>query len=115
MIQKFLRPHHKWVLWLDADVVSYPPDLVSILAASLNRKLGVAAPLVVIEDSDTEEFHTKLCRRPLCHMGMQRATKLSVGTAFASRRYAQFYDRAAFIARGVNVSDNPAFPGSVSI
>ena len=40
------------MLWLDADVVKYPPDLVLRLYET--NPHGVSAPLVVIEDSDTE-------------------------------------------------------------
>eukprot|EP01048_Picozoa_sp_COSAG05_P005816 COSAG05_NODE_355_length_10856_cov_7.197174_9_plen_87_part_00 len=46
---------------------------------------GVTAPLVLIEDSDSEEHHMKLCRHALCHMGMQRATR-SI-TRWSDKRY----------------------------
>ena len=49
---RYLRPEHEYVLWLDADVVKYPPDLVLRLYET--NPHGVSAPLVVIEDSDTE-------------------------------------------------------------
>ena len=56
LLQEYLRPEHEYVLWLDADVVEYPPDLVGQLHG-LNPG-GVSAPLVLIEDSDTERFHS---------------------------------------------------------
>ena len=31
VINQFLRPHHDLVLWIDADVVEYPNDLVQRL------------------------------------------------------------------------------------
>ena len=40
------------MIWLDADVVKYPSDL--ILRLYETNPHGVSAPLVVIEDSDTE-------------------------------------------------------------
>ena len=66
--------------------------------------------MVVIEDSDTEAYHRNLCRRPICYMGMQRAHRDITG--WRDRRYPMFYDRAAFIATGVNISNDVAFPGA---
>eukprot|EP01048_Picozoa_sp_COSAG05_P005815 COSAG05_NODE_355_length_10856_cov_7.197174_8_plen_57_part_00 len=34
LITRFLKPHHEHVLWLDADVVRYPPDMVTRLHAA---------------------------------------------------------------------------------
>ena len=132
LLQEYLRPEHEYVLWLDADVVDYPPDLVGQLHG-LNPG-GVSAPLVLIEDSDTERFHRSaprpalhdsgvaqvshrcvcaaehLCHHPLCHMGMQKATREI--KQWSDKRYHQFYDRAAFIASNTNISHNRAFPGN---
>ena len=102
VIARFLKPHHEHVLWLDADVVRYPADLVSQLHKA--NPGGVSAPLVLIEDSDSEEHHMHLCKRPLCHMGMQRATRSF--TRWSDKRYKQFYDRAAFIASGIAIGEN---------
>ncbi len=32
-----LRPHHRWVLWLDVDVIAYPDDIVDTLLAAGGR------------------------------------------------------------------------------
>ena len=34
VIKRALKPYHDMVLWLDADVTSYPPDLVARLYAA---------------------------------------------------------------------------------
>ena len=52
VIHEYLRPEHEYVLWLDADVVRYPADLVRRLYET--NPTGVSAPLVVIEGSDEE-------------------------------------------------------------
>ena len=52
VIHEYLRPEHEYVLWLDADVVRYPADLVKRLYET--NPTGVSAPLVVIEGSDEE-------------------------------------------------------------
>ena len=49
---RYLRPEHEYVIWLDADVVKYPSDL--ILRLYETNPHGVSAPLVLIESSDTE-------------------------------------------------------------
>ena len=108
LLAEYLEPAHELVLWLDADVVEYPADLVAQLYAA--NPGGVSAPLVLIEESDTEAFHTHLCKKPLCHMGMQRHTRHI--TQWSDRRYKQFYDRAAFIASSTNITMTKAFPGN---
>ena len=56
-------------LYTHPYTIRYPADLVSQLHKA--NPGGVSAPLVLIEDSDSEEHHMHLCKRPLCHMGMQ--------------------------------------------
>ena len=72
LLEEYLAPEHELVLWLDADVVQYPPDMVTQLHAA--NPGGVSAPLVLIEESDTEDFHKHLCKKPLCHMGARNAS-----------------------------------------
>lgn len=108
LLAEYLSPAHELVLWLDADVVAYPADMVVQLYNA--NPGGVSAPLVLIEESDTEEFHKHLCKHPLCHMGMQRKTRHI--RQWSDRRYKQFYDRAAFIASNTNITMNKAFPGN---
>eukprot|EP01052_Picozoa_sp_SAG31_P022392 SAG31_NODE_1779_length_7293_cov_39.850153_5_plen_298_part_00 len=97
VIEKFLKPEHELVLWLDADVVAYPPDLVAQLYAA--NPGGIVAPMVYIEDSDTLDYHRRLCRRSICG-------------AHQKQRAKQLYDRAAFVLTGSNVSTDKAFPGN---
>lgn len=108
LLDEYLAPAHELVLWLDADVVEYPSDMVAQLHAA--NPGGVAAPLVLIEESDTVKFHKHLCKRSLCHMGMQRHTRHI--KQWSDHRYKQFYDRAAFIASNTNITMNKAFPGN---
>jgi hypothetical protein len=49
-VRSYLLPYHDYVLWLDADVVKYPPTLIRQLYET--NPMGVNAPLVVIESSD---------------------------------------------------------------
>ncbi|MGR6467190.1 glycosyltransferase [Rhizobium sp. PAMB 3182] len=37
LLDRALAPEHDWVLWIDADVVDYPPDIVGRLASSGGR------------------------------------------------------------------------------
>ncbi len=37
LLEKTLRPHHDWVLWIDADVINYPRDIIAQLGASGGR------------------------------------------------------------------------------
>lgn len=43
-----------WVCWIDADVVDYPPDIVTDLIDAAGD--GIAAPLVLVEDMDTRFY-----------------------------------------------------------
>lgn len=48
-----LRPHHAAVLWVDADVIAYPPDLLTRLAALAAPRDGeageaITAPAVLL-------------------------------------------------------------------
>lgn len=47
LLAAHLAPQHTHVLWLDADLVAFPPDLISRLHAACPD--GVAAPLPMIE------------------------------------------------------------------
>jgi hypothetical protein len=81
LISRYLDPTlHEHVLWMDADVTQYPPDLVARLWAALPPAAravsgagagegegkgavgGVVAPLVIIEGSDDLEYHKRACR-----------------------------------------------------
>ena len=66
-LSRYLRPEHEYVLWMDADVVKYPKDL--ILRMYETNPHGVTAPLVVIESSDAEWYHHQLCGRAVCPHG----------------------------------------------
>jgi hypothetical protein len=48
IIQKHLRPYHSYVLWIDADIVAYPADILQQLYHA--NPQGVTAPAVMIED-----------------------------------------------------------------
>jgi hypothetical protein len=50
-IARFLRPEHDYVLWIDADIVQYPADLLTQLY-QVNPK-GITAPMVLIQGCDT--------------------------------------------------------------
>lgn len=50
LIDTYLKPHHDHVLWIDSDLVAYPPELPALLLGAAD---GVVAPLVVIEDSQS--------------------------------------------------------------
>lgn len=98
VIEHYLQPTlHEYVLWVDADVVSYPPNLITLLYDA--NPGGVTAPTVLIEDSNSEAYHSR-CRRGICGGNTQ------------TERHYQFYDRAAFIVSGTNITRNPSFPGN---
>lgn len=98
VIEEYLQPSvHEYVLWVDADVVDYPPNLITLLHTA--NPGGVTAPTVLIEGSNSEAYHSR-CRRGICG-----------GRAQTERHY-QFYDRAAFIVAGTNITSNPSFPGN---
>eukprot|EP01047_Picozoa_sp_COSAG01_P049087 COSAG01_NODE_4832_length_4703_cov_16.848610_2_plen_283_part_00 len=103
VIHDYLKPFHDYVLWLDADVVKYPPNLVERLHAT--NPDGVTAPLVVIESSDEEWYHKQVCGKPTCPHG-------TVCGRPHCPRAKMFYDRAAFITSGANITNHEAFPGN---
>ena len=65
LISPYLDPTiHQQVLWMDADVTQYPPDLIARLYAERPKgEPGVVAPLVVIEGSDDLDYHKRACRK----------------------------------------------------
>lgn len=56
LIDKHLRPEHTHVLWVDADLVDYPPDMIVRLLAvaqgAWRPERTVVAPLVLVERRD---------------------------------------------------------------
>lgn len=53
-IERFLKPEHDWVLWMDADIIDGPDDLIErLMKVSLRYGEGVeaaiAAPMVWME------------------------------------------------------------------
>ena len=71
VIKHFLKPHHHFVLWMDADVMSYPPNLIQQLNAA--NPAGISAPLVLIEN--TNEFYDRAAFMAVGH-------KISADPAF---------------------------------
>ena len=51
MIERYLK-NEKWVFWVDADIVDYPPNLLDQLIARAEG--GIAAPLVIMEGDVSE-------------------------------------------------------------
>jgi hypothetical protein len=70
VIHEYLRPEHEYVLWLDADVVKYPRDL--ILRMYETNPHGVTAPLVVIESSDADWYALQI--HTTYYIGLYSAT-----------------------------------------
>jgi tetratricopeptide (TPR) repeat protein len=54
LIDEFLKPEHHAVLWVDADLVSYPADLPTHLLR--RNPLGVSAPVVLL-DHHADRFY----------------------------------------------------------
>lgn len=54
MIDTYLKPEHHDVLWIDADIVSYPPDLYQQLRAVDDH---IISPIVLIENT-TQNYDT---------------------------------------------------------
>jgi glycosyltransferase involved in cell wall biosynthesis len=50
LLDEFLRPEHDYVLWIDADIVEYPPDLLTRLYNA--NPGGIAAPAPLVEDTE---------------------------------------------------------------
>ena len=73
VISQFLKPHHDYVLWLDGGVVDYPKDLVSRLHG--RNPEGITAPLILVEESDSQQFHQRRCGRSNCGGGMLGRSK----------------------------------------
>ncbi len=80
MLDRYLQERHTHILWIDADVVGYPPDLADKLY-SIDSE-GIIAPLVLIEGAnyfyDTRGF-------------------LDVDGCFASRNAPYFLDGSNLI------------------
>lgn len=55
LIEKHLKPHHDYVLWIDSDLVSYTPDMIMRLVAT--NPDGVTAPLPLIEATGNQQDH----------------------------------------------------------
>lgn len=104
MLDRYLRPEHSHVLWIDADLTSYPPDLAAQLLAI--DPDGIVAPFVLIEGTDrfydTRGFVDLEGRRalpwPPYLMGGDRIPMQSVGCcylaparAFQPSRYAPIH------------------------
>ena len=53
LIERYLKPWHDWVLWLDVDIIEAPGNLVMGLMELALRKAGelpaIAAPMVWVE------------------------------------------------------------------
>jgi hypothetical protein len=54
LLDRFLRPIHQRVLWIDADLISYPPDLPTQLERA--NPGGITAPLVLLDKHDTRFY-----------------------------------------------------------
>lgn len=78
----------EYVLWLDGGVVEYPEDLVAKLHA-VNPD-GITAPLVLLEGSDSIQYHQRFCGAINC------------GGSFVSARSHKLHDPRGFI-----VADRP--------
>ena len=50
LIDMHLKPQHKWVFWVDADIVQYSPDLPAKLYRA--NPTGITAPMVFIDNTD---------------------------------------------------------------
>jgi GT2 family glycosyltransferase len=55
ILEEHLKPHHTDVLWIDADIVSFPPDLYRRLRAV--SETDIVAPMCLIEDTDPPMFY----------------------------------------------------------
>jgi hypothetical protein len=50
LLDKFLKPEHDLVMWIDADMVDYPADIITQLDRA--NPGGVTAPIVLVEGSN---------------------------------------------------------------
>ena len=48
LIERYLRPWHEWVLWLDVDIIEAPGNLVEVLMGVAGEH-DAAAPMVWVE------------------------------------------------------------------
>ena len=96
LLERFLRPEHSYVLWLDGGVVDYPADLVARLHAA--NPDGITAPLVLLEGSDTAKFHQRHCGA------------LNCGGSFLSSRPHKFHDPRGFLVSGLPLPTDATSP-----
>jgi hypothetical protein len=54
IVERYLKDE-KWVFWVDADIIDYPPFLIEQLIQRAEG--GIAAPLVLMEGEITEPVH----------------------------------------------------------
>ena len=47
LLLEYLEPEHDLVMWIDADLVDYPPDIIGMLDRA--NPGGITAPMVLIE------------------------------------------------------------------
>lgn len=53
LLDFYLKSHHQFVLWLDADLVDYPPDLIQRMMRTMaDHNASAVAPMVLIEGTD---------------------------------------------------------------
>lgn len=49
-VDRFVKPEHEYVLWLDIDIIDLPPNLVELLVEASKRHDGaIVAPMVWME------------------------------------------------------------------
>jgi hypothetical protein len=80
-VRSYLLPYHDYVLWLDADVVKYPPTLIRQLYDT--NSMGVTAPLVVIEGSDEAWCVPDASPAPQCYLPSQLASQIDDSACMA--------------------------------
>eukprot|EP01043_Picozoa_sp_COSAG02_P018419 COSAG02_NODE_860_length_16430_cov_39.045741_6_plen_276_part_00 len=78
--------YSEYVLWLDGGVVEYPEDLVAKLHG-VNPD-GVTAPLVLVDGSDSMQYHQRFCGAVNC------------GGSFVSARSHKLHDPRGFFVAG---------------
>lgn len=50
LLDKYLKPEHEYVMWIDADIVNYPEDLPHRLLREV--EVGICAPMILIEGTE---------------------------------------------------------------